>query len=127
MTGACEHCSGAFVRRSVTHRFCSKECRIAAKRSSVEVAAAEWAERKRQIDRDVVWYGRFVGAGIVSVIVGVALLIHFTAGDIKPAQPGNQYAPVGTRCADGWVSDSTGSGTCSWHGGIAEGYDSSLP
>lgn len=25
----------------------------------------------------------------------------------------------GTRCADGWLSPSYGSGTCSWHGGIA--------
>lgn len=24
----------------------------------------------------------------------------------------------GTVCADGWISTSTGSGTCSWHGGI---------
>jgi hypothetical protein len=26
-----------------------------------------------------------------------------------------------TPCADGWWSTSTGSGTCSWHGGIAGG------
>lgn len=26
----------------------------------------------------------------------------------------------GTLCNDGWVSGSTGSGTCSWHGGIAK-------
>ena len=36
---------------------------------------------------------------------------------------GNAFADASTRtmCSDGWVSPSTGSGTCSWHGGIAGG------
>ena len=33
--------------------------------------------------------------------------------------PGIYAAPTETLCADGWVSQNTGSGTCSWHGGIA--------
>lgn len=28
---------------------------------------------------------------------------------------------AGTLCSDGWVSQSTGSGTCSWHGGVSGG------
>ena len=31
-----------------------------------------------------------------------------------------QWIGSGTRCRDGWVSSSTGRGTCSWHGGIAD-------
>ena len=27
---------------------------------------------------------------------------------------------IGARCRDGWHSDATGSGSCSWHGGVAE-------
>jgi len=36
---------------------------------------------------------------------------------------GNAFANPSTRtlCSDGWVSPSTGSGTCSWHGGISGG------
>jgi hypothetical protein len=34
-----------------------------------------------------------------------------------PAEP----AAAITVCADGWISNSTGSGTCSWHGGIMKG------
>lgn len=30
-----------------------------------------------------------------------------------------QPANAGQLCADGWYSSSSGSGTCSWHGGIA--------
>jgi len=30
-----------------------------------------------------------------------------------------KYRWMGTRCRDGWISSSTGRGTCSWHGGIA--------
>jgi peptidoglycan hydrolase-like protein with peptidoglycan-binding domain len=34
--------------------------------------------------------------------------------------PVNTLSPMyfGTVCSDGWFSSSTGSGTCSWHGGI---------
>jgi hypothetical protein len=35
---------------------------------------------------------------------------------VHTAAPAPQYG--GTLCADGWLSSSTGSGTCSWHHGI---------
>jgi hypothetical protein len=34
---------------------------------------------------------------------------------------GVQSASAGQYCADGWYSQSSGSGSCSWHGGIAGG------
>lgn len=34
---------------------------------------------------------------------------------------------AGAICNDGWVSSSTGSGTCSWHGGVREWTASSAP
>jgi hypothetical protein len=37
--------------------------------------------------------------------------------------PASRYARhyrIGARCRDGWRSDATGSGACSWHGGVAE-------
>lgn len=34
---------------------------------------------------------------------------------------GVQPASAGQYCADGWYSQSSGSGSCSWHGGIAGG------
>jgi hypothetical protein len=36
--------------------------------------------------------------------------------------PPSRYARhfrIGGRCRDGWRSDATGSGACSWHGGLA--------
>lgn len=30
----------------------------------------------------------------------------------------SQGGTDGTVCADGWMSQSSGSGTCSWHGGV---------
>jgi hypothetical protein len=35
-----------------------------------------------------------------------------------------QPASAGQYCADGWYSQSSGSGSCSWHGGIAGGSSS---
>lgn len=35
-----------------------------------------------------------------------------------------QPASAGQYCADGWYSQSSGSGSCSWHGGIAGGLSS---
>tara|TARA_X000000368_G_scaffold83829_1_gene63419 strand:+ start:132 stop:371 length:240 start_codon:yes stop_codon:yes gene_type:complete len=29
-----------------------------------------------------------------------------------------EYVRVGAVCNDGWVSSATGSGACSWHGGV---------
>lgn len=37
----------------------------------------------------------------------------------SPQQPAYYNGPV-TICNDGWVSHSTGSGTCSWHDGVRE-------
>jgi hypothetical protein len=41
-----------------------------------------------------------------------ALSLSFAFGAQTPAHA--------TVCKDGWVSSSTGPGTCSWHGGIAD-------
>ena len=35
-----------------------------------------------------------------------------------------QPASAGQYCADGWYSQSSGRGSCSWHGGIAGGSSS---
>lgn len=37
----------------------------------------------------------------------------------EPYEPEYQGYSYGSICNDGWHSPSTGSGTCSWHGGIA--------
>jgi hypothetical protein len=37
---------------------------------------------------------------------------------LYPASP--YWPPIGSICSDGWLSPSVGSGTCSWHGGIAK-------
>lgn len=37
-----------------------------------------------------------------------------------------QPANAGQLCADGWYSTSSGSGSCSWHGGIAGGSGSKI-
>lgn len=37
-----------------------------------------------------------------------------------------QTADAGQYCADGWYSQSSGSGSCSWHGGIAGGSGSKI-
>jgi len=37
-----------------------------------------------------------------------------------------QPADAGQYCADGWYSTSSGSGSCSWHGGIAGGSNSKI-
>ena len=37
-----------------------------------------------------------------------------------------QPADAGQYCADGWYSQSSGSGSCSWHGGIAGGSNSKI-
>lgn len=48
-----------------------------------------------------------------------ALLIGGSFVSIQPAS-------AGQLCADGWYSPSSGSGSCSWHGGIAGGTSSRL-
>jgi hypothetical protein len=50
------------------------------------------------------------------VILALALVVS-TMSFISPAN-------AGTLCADGYYSLSSGSGTCSWHGGIAGGAPS---
>ncbi|MBC7274962.1 peptidoglycan-binding domain-containing protein [Nocardioides sp.] len=40
--------------------------------------------------------------------------------DLPPVTvPDRSYTFGGTLCADGWVSSSSGRGTCSWHGGVS--------
>ncbi len=48
---------------------------------------------------------------VASVIIAAVAVLGLTA----------QAASASSLCSDGWVSGSTGSGTCSWHGGIASG------
>lgn len=43
---------------------------------------------------------------------------HFAGSPVLPS-PVAQPSPSGTLCNDGWVSPSTGRGTCSWHHGEA--------
>ena len=50
------------------------------------------------------------------VILALALVVS-SVSSIPPAN-------AGTLCADGYYSSSSGSGTCSWHGGIAGGAPS---
>jgi hypothetical protein len=42
-----------------------------------------------------------------------------TPQSVPPADYSHHYR-TGARCRDGWHSDVTGSGACSWHGGVAE-------
>jgi len=48
------------------------------------------------------------------LLLVLALMFSTSFVAIQPANAG-QY------CADGWYSQSSGSGSCSWHGGIAGG------
>lgn len=52
--------------------------------------------------------------------VAAAVTFVFSATMTAPAS-------AGSLCSDGWVSPSTGSGTCSWHGGIASGLSYLYP
>jgi hypothetical protein len=38
---------------------------------------------------------------------------------VAPSDYARHYR-IGARCRDGWRSDATGSGACSWHRGVAE-------
>jgi hypothetical protein len=38
---------------------------------------------------------------------------------VAPSDYARHYR-TGARCRDGWRSDATGRGACSWHGGVAE-------
>jgi hypothetical protein len=42
-----------------------------------------------------------------------------TVRTVAPSDYSRHYR-TGARCRDGWHSDATGSGACSWHGGVAE-------
>jgi hypothetical protein len=53
------------------------------------------------------------------LLLVMALMFGTSLVAIQPADAG-QY------CADGWYSQSTGSGSCSWHGGIAGGSSSKV-
>jgi len=48
------------------------------------------------------------------------ILILLFGASLIAVQPAN----AGQYCADGWYSQSSGSGSCSWHGGIAGGSNS---
>lgn len=63
-----------------------------------------------------------IKAGVWSLKIknGLASVI-FAATVIAGSTP-MSLAFADTLCSDGWVSKSSGSGTCSWHGGIAESY-----
>lgn len=50
---------------------------------------------------------------LLILLTGIAALLTLTS---SPASA--------TVCEDGWISPSTGSGTCSWHGGIEDGLPS---
>ena len=53
------------------------------------------------------------------LLLVMALMFGTSLVAIHPADAG-QY------CADGWYSQSSGSGSCSWHGGIAGGSNSKI-
>jgi hypothetical protein len=42
-----------------------------------------------------------------------------TLRTVPPSRYARHYR-IGARCRDGWRSQATGSGACSWHGGVAE-------
>lgn len=42
-----------------------------------------------------------------------------TLRTVPPTDYARHYR-IGARCRDGWRSDATGRGACSWHGGVAE-------
>lgn len=57
------------------------------------------------------------------LVIGSLLLSALYAPVLSEAAgvPVVSRVSAGTMCSDGWVSQSTGSGTCSWHGGISGG------
>jgi len=46
-------------------------------------------------------------------------LVTVTLYTIQKTTSEYKYQWIGTRCRDGWLSSSTGRGTCSWHGGVS--------
>lgn len=52
------------------------------------------------------------------VAVGLLLSLAGTACE-KETVPPSYSGPI-TICNDGWISHSTGSGTCSWHDGVRQ-------
>ena len=73
---------------------------------------------------------------LVAMVLGLGSLNTLLATDDPPARPPTEQnvqpvpdpdpAPpfrfevrTGAVCNDGWVSQATGSGACSWHGGVA--------
>jgi hypothetical protein len=56
----------------------------------------------------------------LKLIAAVIILVAFYALLIRyGAQLFPRIAKGRVRCRDGWISESVGRGTCSWHGGIA--------
>ncbi|MDW7644814.1 MAG: hypothetical protein SCI25_07195 [Desulfuromonadales bacterium] len=52
-----------------------------------------------------------------SHVAELPLTIYMTLDSLVESK--YKYEWAGTRCADGWISSSTGRGACSWHGGVA--------
>ena len=54
------------------------------------------------------------------LLTGFLIILFFISVTrvVETGNPGSLGYRVGAICEDGWRSSSTGSGTCSWHGGV---------
>ena len=57
------------------------------------------------------------GAALLTGFLIIFFFISVTRV-VETGNPGTLGYRVGAICEDGWRSSSTGSGTCSWHGGV---------
>lgn len=62
------------------------------------------------------------GLGIAAVVILILVGAGSRIGANLTYDSGEQYRGewLGTLCRDGWISSSSGQGTCSWHGGVKE-------
>ncbi|QLY40649.1 hypothetical protein HF295_07240 [Hujiaoplasma nucleasis] len=65
-------------------------------------------------------YRRKVYIRITQVIIGLTILFFLFSliYTVSSGTDGTTGVRIGAICEDGWRSSSTGSGTCSWHGGV---------
>lgn len=64
-----------------------------------------------------------IAGGVLTAVAAIAAVVIRSRSENDAAEgPGAtsaEEADSGSTCKDGWESPSTGSGTCSYHGGVA--------
>jgi hypothetical protein len=57
---------------------------------------------------------------VATLLTGFLIIFFFISITrvVETGSPGSLGYRIGAICEDGWRSSSTGSGTCSWHGGV---------